>query len=873
MVRQLNLKTSMGILLSFFLICSFWGNDVLGIEVSGVQSGEWSLLNSPYIVTGNVEVPENMTLRIAPGVVVKFAGNYKMTVYGTLEAIGKVGKRIVFTSIHDKEFGLTDRPTAIVPTKEDWGGLEFAPSSQNRSKLSYCIIRYSESAISAIAANPTLNKIIIADCKAKNLTINDKTIVVMDGNEHDYIPIETTLNENILSSTLSATTKLPENKSKEPPANTVKTDDEAIYGEISILSNEEEFTFGEITVVSATRREQKISEAPAAITVITEEDIKFSGAVTIPDILRMVPGLDVMQITASDLVVNARGYNKEMSNKMLVLIDGRYTYWDFYGIILWDSFPIVLEDIKRIEIIRGPGSALYGANAFSGVINIITKSPEETLGTHVAASGGTYNTYLGSVIHAGKIDNMSYKLTLGLDETSQWLDKSEPSRDAKRAQALVEYKMGDDSKIAFEGGYNKGQGETLSGIGKMIREQTMAHVKSELKLGNFSTRFIWSRSRGDAIQEPGFKPYYFIANSYDLESQLFFNLGSKNSVVLGGNYRLNKAESDLIDQDHSQNLMAGYIQDEFKPSDRLTFTFGLRYDIHPLVKDQLSPRANILLAPFNNHYLRFSYGTAFRSPSFIESYLYENSDISSMISPLLPANTVVVQARGNPELLPEKITSYEVGYQALLGPRFRAKIDLFYNNLWDFISFKTVAVQDMSALFGYPAGSVIVPSLKSYTNAGKSKAIGGEIGFEFLPASWLMASVNYSQQKLTWEEDDPLTQVNEKGQRVKSSPIHKINGSLRFKLDNGLYANVMLHYIGETEKNETWASDKVDAYTLVNLRLGYKLLNGTTEIGLSVFNLMDKRHFEYPGFDNQGNPSGAHQIGRRITGLFLSRNF
>lgn len=866
-----NLKIKLIIVLTFFCIISLVLTPASATEVSGIQTGRWGIENSPYIVSGNIEVPENSALIIEPGVVVKFSGYYSIQVRGTLQAVGTVGKRIVFTSIHDKEFGINRQPTTTMPTNTDWSGINFAASSKNQSKLEYCIIRYSDQAISASLASPGLANIIIADCNAKNIQTNGRSVEILEGGEKDYTTREAILDENLL---LSAMTKTTLDEPKTPVSTTPaeSVNQETVLGEAGALLAEDEFTFGEITVVSAARREQRISEAPAAITVITDEDIKYSGAITIPDVLRMVPGMDVMQISASDLVINARGYNKEMSNKMLILIDGRHVYWDFYGIILWDSFPISLEDISRIEIIRGAGSALYGANAFSGVVNIITKNPDESKGTHVAANGGNFNTYIGSIIHAGSYDKYGYKISLGLDETSQWQDESKPSRDVKRIQGHLEYKMADDSKILFEAGYNNGQGETLSGIGKMNREQKMAHVKFGLNLANFSTRAFWSRSRGDAIQEPGFKPYYFLANTYDIESQLLFNLGSKNSVILGGNYRLNIAESDLIDQDHQQNLIAGYIQDEFKPSERLAFTVGLRYDIHPLVKEQLSPRANLLISPFKEHYLRLSYGTAFRSPSFIESYLYENSDISSMISPLLPPNTIVVQARGNSELLPEKITSYEIGYQALLSPKFRAKVDLFYNNLEDFIAFKTIGYQDVSPILGYPAGSVIVPGVKSYTNAGKSKAIGGEFGIELIAARWLRAAINYSYQDLTWEEDDPLTPENEKGQKIKFSPKDKINCNVRINFDNGLSANLMVHYVGETEKNETWAYGKVDAYTLVNLRLGYRFLKETTELGVTVYNLFDKKHFEYPGTTIQGDPSGAYQIGRRVTGIFLSRN-
>ena len=868
---KLNLKIKLIIAFLLFYVISLIAIPASATDVTGIQTGRWSIENSPYIVTGNIEVPENSTLSIEPGVVVKFTGYYSINVRGYLEAIGTVGKRIVFTSLNDKEFGATNQPTTVMPTTTDWSGINFEPASDKQSKLDYCIIRYSDKGISASTASPDLAHIIIADCNTRTVVISGKPIEVLEGGEKNYRPGEATLDDNLLINAMSRTTI--EKPKSQPSANTPEsTSQETLFPDAETILAEEEFTFGEITVISAARREQRISEAPAAITVITDEDIKYSGAITIPDVLRMVPGMDVMQISASDLVINARGYNKEMSNKMLVLIDGRHVYWDFYGIILWDSFPISLEDISRIEIIRGAGSALYGANAFSGVVNIITKSPDESKGTHVSANGGNFNTYVGSIIHAGTSDKYGYKISLGLDETDQWQDESQPSRDVKRIQGYLEYKIADKSKILFDAGYNKGGGETLSGIGRMVREQKMAHVKLGLNLGNFTTKAFWSRSHGDAIQEPAMKPYFFSANTYDIESQLLFNLGSQNSVILGGNYRLNVAESDLIDQDHRQNLIAGYIQDEFKPSEHFTFTLGLRYDIHPLVKEQLSPRANVLISPFKNHHFRLSYGTAFRSPSFIESYLYENSDISSMISPLLPPNTIVVQARGNSELLPEKVTSFEVGYQALLSPKFQAKLDLFYNDLEDFIAFKTIGYQDVSPILGYPAGTVIVPGVKSYTNAGKSKAIGGEFGIEFIAARWLRAAINYSYQDLTWEEDDPLTPENEKDQAVKFSPRDKINGNLRINLDNGLSANLMVHYVGETEKNETWAFGKVVAYTLVNLRLGYRFLNETTELGVTVYNLFDKKHFEYPGTNIQGDPSGAYKIGRRVTGIFLSRS-
>ena len=178
-------------------------------------------------------------------------------------------------------------------------------------------------------------------------------------------------------------------------------------------------------VITAARKEQPITEAPSTISVITEEDIRQSGAINLPDILRMVPGLDIMSVRLSDFNVTARGFNHLTANGMLSLIDGRSVYLDFLGTTLWDELPFVLEDIKRIEIIRGPGSALYGANAFHGVVNIITKSPRDLKGTLCKAVVGQLSTHLGSVIHAGVTDKLGYKFLFRWGEINQWRDKED----------------------------------------------------------------------------------------------------------------------------------------------------------------------------------------------------------------------------------------------------------------------------------------------------------------------------------------------------------------------------------------------------------------------------------------------------------------
>lgn len=158
-----------------------------------------------------------------------------------------------------------------------------------------------------------------------------------------------------------------------------------------------------VEVTSVSKKEQKLSEVPAALFVITQEDIRHSGATSIPDLLRMVPGMDVAQINASTWAISARGFNLQFSNKLLVLIDGRAVYTPLFGGVYWDTQDVPLEDIQRIEVIRGPGGTLWGANAVNGVINIITKRAEQTSGTLITGGAGSQEQGFGMVQYGGKI--------------------------------------------------------------------------------------------------------------------------------------------------------------------------------------------------------------------------------------------------------------------------------------------------------------------------------------------------------------------------------------------------------------------------------------------------------------------------------------
>ncbi len=174
------------------------------------------------------------------------------------------------------------------------------------------------------------------------------------------------------------------------------------------------------TVVTAAGREQPLSQAPSAVTVITAEEIRQSGATSIPDVLRGVPGLDFFRTSASNVSIAARGLNSQASARMQVLVDGVSMYEDVLGLIYWHQIPLPLEEIERIEIVRSPATALYGDKAFAGVVHIITKTPEALQGTQISGTAGEAGTGIANLIHAGVREKLSYKVSAGYDRTNQF---------------------------------------------------------------------------------------------------------------------------------------------------------------------------------------------------------------------------------------------------------------------------------------------------------------------------------------------------------------------------------------------------------------------------------------------------------------------
>jgi iron complex outermembrane receptor protein len=522
------------------------------------------------------------------------------------------------------------------------------------------------------------------------------------------------------------------------------------------LSEEIKF-LKEETVSIASRYEQPISEAPSNVYVITDEDIRQSGATDLPTVLRRIPGIEVIQMSGADFNVSARGDNQTVANKMLVMMDGRSIFIDTQAQVYWKAIPVTLPEIKRIEVLKGPASAVYGFNAFDGIINIITKSPEEMKGTTLQFGGGELGTISSAAIHAGTAGKLGYRLSVGRDQNQQWRNRDALAFRDHKFNIQTEYALSGVSKLVVSGGLvdvNRLDGPITSTV--ILNDRPAlgyAHVAYERP--NFFVRAFWNGfdTTVDVNTHPLLAPFLQIrdrsgspvsvlrGNTYNVEAQHSLDLGAANRLTYGFNYRHNTLSSNFIDRFSREDRFGLYLQDEWKPVQTLTVVAGARYDLDTFIHATISPRVALLYTPVPDHTFRVTMSVAYRPPTLFETHA-ENQI-------LIAGSPVPAQNRGSTGLNPEQIVSYEAGYQGwFFKHRLRARVSLFFNHISDLINFKSV-------------GSVITPG-----NSGEADIYGGEAGIEFLATRWLTGFANYAYQ----EFGQTFTDTNRRG-----APRFKIN--------------------------------------------------------------------------------------------------
>ena len=639
----------------------------------------------------------------------------------------------------------------------------------------------------------------------------------------------------------------------------------------------------DLKVTSVARREETVSHSPAAIYVITQEDIRRSGARSIPDALRLAPGMDVAQVDAHTWAVSSRGFNSVFANKLLVLIDGRSVYTPLFSGVFWDAQDVVIEDIDRIEIIRGPGAALWGANAVNGVINITTKRVEDTQGGLITTGGGNEERAFTTFRFGGRVnDDFHYRIfgkATGRDD-SELLDGG-AANDGSRMGRIgfrVDWTPAQDTFTL--------QGEAYHGLEdayyERLRSRSPFTVYDDYSVDHISGGNIlgrWTRDLSSGGQVV-LQTYYDRTNrdaaifgewrdTFDVDFQHRFRFGDWQTIVWGGGYRAtsdrvrNSFDLGLSPQSRTTNLYSAFLQDEISiVKNRLGLTLGSKIEHNDFTGFEFQPSGRLLWTPAAHHSVWASVSRAVQMPSRIED------DLTLRQGPVLPPGAlyagfppyvppspaVLTSVSGRRGTVSEEEIAYEIGYRIEPTPRLSFDLALFYNDYQKLGSFETdTPVVDLLA--NPPHIGVHI------SNRLKGETYGGEIAATWQAASWWKLQANYSllYTKIHFS-DGGLDAVNEHALEG-SSPRYQASLRSSIDLPRGFEFDAGIRYV------DALPVLHVPAYVAVDVRLGWHI-SDSVELSVVGRNLLDRRHAEFLP-TNIG--TGATEVERSIYGSFTIR--
>ncbi|MHB8672039.1 MAG: TonB-dependent receptor domain-containing protein, partial [Acidimicrobiales bacterium] len=519
-------------------------------------------------------------------------------------------------------------------------------------------------------------------------------------------------------------------------------------------------------VVTATLSAQSPLDAPNATSVITAQDIRLSGLTSIPELLRRSLGVDVMESDGSDYQVGIRGFNRRLSNSVLVLVDGRSVYFDFLGVTLWSAIPVSVEEIERIEVIRGPGSALYGADAYSGVINIITRNPGEGRNSlSVGAGNGmqlraAYTSSgrsggIGYRASAGYTQGDTFARPIGPDSATYRLTAPSPDLGLRELHADLDLRSQLSRTVALRGGVGASRSfQWFNAIGPLRQfasDVTFIQPFVQLDAGGFTGRAFLNHVYADTTQ------LLQTVGSSDLGSQLYqevFDLELRytldrplgripNSFTFGGEYRMKYISWNYLDGDHRLDHFAGYVQDQARFTDWFSALVSLRVDRHPVLDNPVfSPRAAVIFKPSPRRALRLSGGTSFRTPTFQELYtdLQNQTPQPGVVVRALGSE---VQSNGSQRLRPETALSADIGFQDQTSDRIQYEANLFYTRGTDLIELSNLTFNSLPGQTS-PSGPLEIGTLRFGNDPFATTVLGAELGLRLSPVEGLDIFANYT---------------------------------------------------------------------------------------------------------------------------------
>jgi outer membrane receptor protein involved in Fe transport len=618
-------------------------------------------------------------------------------------------------------------------------------------------------------------------------------------------------------------------------------------------------------VITSSRYGQSPLDAPNSVTILTGDELRASGVSAIPDFLRRVPGVEIMAMSAGDYNIGIRGFNDRLANRVLVLVDGRSIYFDNVGANFWPFLHISLADVERIEVVRGPGAALYGANAFSGVINIITRSPGLSGNQPVAELWGGLPDQGGASLRlTDRLGSTAYRASASFEQKRRWYREIDPARTdyvvlpdhpddsvrVGRFDLRLDHRVGRRASVSLSGGMAGGQHEfAASGaLRDFYLDGFASYLRGDVQLPQgISVRSFWTRVDVNADQWA--RPVGGLSIATDLVTDVvdteiesfrqvdFF--GVVQRINVGAGYRFKSTRWNWLGSEPEEHHVSAFFQDEAVLADNLHAIFSLRLDRHPLLaaiddaaftdKYAVSPRGALVWRVVPEGSLHATIGTAFRTPTFLESY----------VDTPFPTTTdaVVVQNIGNQALLPERMLATEVGWRSEpASSLYTFEAAAYYNRISSLIQLSELRPWPADVSNYDPAAGVWYAGVTNYDNVNQDyNAFGMELGGKLLPADGIDLYANAAFER-----------VSQGGTAIKSTSPVKLSAGAQVHREGFTFGGD-LHFVSAQtwgirsfdETGQTLVTDvELPAYVWAGARVSYLIPDSRLEVAIAGQNLL-----------------------------------
>lgn len=678
-----------------------------------------------------------------------------------------------------------------------------------------------------------------------------------------------------------------------------------------LLQDEFAFLEEDAMVESAARHKQRIGMSPSAITVITREDIVTSGARTVPDLLRLVPGMNIIVASPLFTAATTRMDWDNENNTMLVLIDGRPTNLELLGQPPFELQPIVLEDIERIEVIQGPGSSLYGANALAGVINITTREiPDGTTGW-ARVDGGEAGGLAAAVRASWRQGRWALSLGGGADVMGTWVDPRRKGKRVGKLRLVGAWRPTDSSRLVAETSLVSGTGIMASTVGMFDVSAQIRTLRLAWRSDALRAQLYWLQAPMtidlDAdvvindIRLATIQPYQVDAHTLDTQAHwtiprlwepLLLIAGCVGRVSWLGSDQLLDAESfaDPTSPDyhrqgisHWEGRAGGYLHAELEAARWATVTGGLRFDYNTVTGPFISPRLAAVFMPVDGQFFRLGAARSFRKPAFIETHAHLAVDFPEESPITGPARQefqeFMTRVIGNPDLVNEELWSFEAGYLGeFLDDRLRVNLDLYFSIYSRVNHVEDAIVLDEQGLPDLQQSSAMFQN----RDPGHGRYfIGAELMVRYSPTDRLSFMAYWAHRKEFYQHDFGLSEGN---------PKNMLGLGGRFRTGHGLLGSLYLFTRSEFTAGGITSPEgllgrtrerHMDNVALVIGRFGWEIPAGglEAEAGLKLFlpvSPFSAPHFNYReegGFtDPYGRVYGGELLGRQLT-AYLQGSF